>query len=105
MWRSKLPIHRKEITIYVLLLTLAASITVGSITISEDIDAPDIGFITPTPENGSTTANNWISVNVYATEPNIIPSDDYGNISTFIDFDNSLVGWWRMEEFLSGEAA
>jgi hypothetical protein len=38
-----------------------------------------------------TTNENNVTINVTAVA-------DSGNVSTFIDFDNSLVGWWRMEE-------
>jgi intein/homing endonuclease len=52
---------------------------------------PAINFTAPTPGNGSTQANTNIFVNVTS-------SDTASNISTFIDFDNSLVGWWRMDD-------
>ena len=51
---------------------------------------PQINFTPPTPANGSSQAQNSIFVNVSAS--------DLNNISTFIDFDNSLVGWWRMDD-------
>jgi len=60
--------------------------------ITIDIEYPDVSFVTPpTPADGSTQAANYIFVNVSA-------NDSYSNISTFIDFDNSLVGWWRFSE-------
>jgi len=55
-----------------------------------DTVKPNITFELPTLSDGSTTGNNWLYVNVSASDDN--------NISTFIDFDNSLVGWWRMDD-------
>ena len=52
---------------------------------------PNINFTTGTAENGSTQGNTDIFVNVSA-------NDSVSNISTFIDFDNSLVSWWRMDD-------
>jgi len=52
---------------------------------------PDINFTDETTSNGSTQAATSIFVNVTA-------NDSASNISTFIDFDNSLVGWWRMDD-------
>jgi hypothetical protein len=52
---------------------------------------PQINFTSPTPASGSTQANTNIFVNLTS-------SDTASNISTFIDFDNSLVGWWRMDD-------
>ncbi len=49
-----------------------------------------IGFEPPTPPDGWSQSNNDILVNVFASGNT--------NISTFIDFDNSLVGWWRMDD-------
>lgn len=51
---------------------------------------PNINFTAPTPSNASTQSNNDIYVNVSVNDAN--------NLSTFIDFDNSLVGWWRMDD-------
>jgi len=58
-------------------------------TITIDSTAPNISFVTPTPNNGTTQNINSIYTNV--------SSSDSANISTFIDFNNSLVGWWRAE--------
>jgi|GEM_PF-2042048 len=55
---------------------------------------PLINFTDPTPSNDSTQSNTDILVNVTA-------NDAASNISTFIDFDNSLVGWWRMDDINS----
>ncbi len=59
-----------------------------TITISSYI--PFVNFTTGTPADGSTQTGTSIFVNVTAS--------DAINVSTFIDFDNSLVGWWRMDE-------
>jgi len=57
---------------------------------------PNISFVTPpTPADGSTQSNTNIFVNVSASD---VGRGD-NNISTFIDFDNSLVGWWRMDDY------
>ncbi|MBU0467423.1 MAG: LamG domain-containing protein, partial [Nanoarchaeota archaeon] len=51
---------------------------------------PDINFTNPTPSNDSTQSNTDIYVNVTSSDT----SDHY----SFIDFDDSLVGWWRMDD-------
>ena len=51
---------------------------------------PQINFTAPTPGNASTQSANSIYVNVTA-------NDSASNISTFIDFGNSLVLWLRAE--------
>jgi hypothetical protein len=51
---------------------------------------PTINFTNPTPDDGNITRNDWIYVNVTANDTN--------NISTFIDFDDSLISWWRMDD-------
>ncbi|MBW2974917.1 hypothetical protein KY366_04330, partial [Candidatus Woesearchaeota archaeon] len=63
-----------------------------SLTYSFSVDAsvPSINFTSPTPPNGSRRAEDWIYVNVSAS--------DNSNISTVIDFDDSLVSWWRMDD-------
>jgi len=48
--------------------------------------APQIEFVDPTPDNNSVVTDNWIYINATILD---------GNIS-FVDFNNSLVGWWRM---------
>ncbi|MBT7281884.1 hypothetical protein HN832_00555, partial [archaeon] len=53
--------------------------------------APSVDFEDPTLANGSVTPNDNIYVNVSS-------SDVGDNVSTFIDFDNSLVAWWRMDD-------
>lgn len=56
-----------------------------------DTTAPEINFREPTPANASSQTNTDIYVNVTA-------NDTIGNVSLFVDFDNSLVGWWRMDD-------
>ena len=58
--------------------------------ITIDIENPDVSFDPSTTSSGTQTSD-YIFVNVSA-------SDSYSNISTFIDFNNSLVGWWRMDD-------
>src|SRR3989344_7906887 len=55
-----------------------------------DTTFPIINFTSPTPANGPTQSGDSIFVNVSAS--------DMKNISSFIDFDNSLVSWWRMDD-------
>ncbi|MBI2005606.1 MAG: laminin G domain-containing protein, partial [Candidatus Aenigmarchaeota archaeon] len=50
-----------------------------------DSSNPDINFTSPTPVN--TSFSNNIIVNVSVSDGN--------NISSFIDWNNSLVGWWK----------
>ncbi|MGV8151919.1 MAG: LamG-like jellyroll fold domain-containing protein, partial [Candidatus Nanoarchaeia archaeon] len=59
-----------------------------------DTTAPNIDFINPTPESASTQSGNSIFVNVSSTDVSRGGKD----ITTFIDFDNSLVSWWRMDD-------
>jgi hypothetical protein len=54
---------------------------------------PAINFTNSTPSDGSTVNSNTITVG--------INSSDANNISTFVDFDNSLVSWWRMDDLNS----
>jgi hypothetical protein len=51
---------------------------------------PAVNFTNPTPANASEISVDNIYVNVTAS--------DMSNVSAFIDFDNSLVGWWRMDD-------
>ncbi len=48
--------------------------------------APQIEFVNPTPPDNNITTNNWIYVNVTIS----------GGDTSFINWNNSLVGWWRM---------
>jgi len=52
---------------------------------------PNINFTYPTPLNNSIQYNQDIFVNVSANGSSV-------NISVFIDFDKSLIGWWRMDD-------
>jgi hypothetical protein len=54
-----------------------------------DTTYPLIEFVDPTPLND--TLKNEVVVNVSS-------SDNLGEHSVFVDWDNSLVGWWRMEQ-------
>ena len=65
----------------------------ANVTFSVDTVLPVINFTSPTPANGSMQTGSSIFVNVSASDTN--------NISSFIDFDNSLVSWWRMDDFSS----
>jgi hypothetical protein len=58
---------------------------------SVDTIFPLVNFTSPTPSNASTQSNTDIYVNVTA-------NDSASNVSAFIDFDNSLVSWWRMDD-------
>lgn len=67
------------------------STNVNSTNISFVVDTifPEINFTSPTPSSGESVTS--IIVNITTNDTN----SDYA----FIDFNNSLVGWWRMEEF------
>ncbi|MEA2003991.1 MAG: LamG-like jellyroll fold domain-containing protein, partial [archaeon] len=52
-----------------------------------DVTPPDIYFVPPTPEDNEYRNLPYSYINVTAT--------DINNITAFIDWDNSLVGWWR----------
>src|SRR3989344_6937048 len=54
---------------------------------------PTIEFTDPTPQDETIQASNSIYVNVSATDTN--------NISSFIDFDGSLISWFRMDDLNS----
>ena len=62
-----------------------------------DLTKPTIEFIPPTPSNGSTT-DTYVHVN--------ISSSDANQHYVFNNWNNSLVGWWRMDDASSsGEGA
>jgi len=67
-----------------------------SITFTVDNTAPVTSYDPTTDENGSEKTVTNIFVNVSA-------SDAISNVSTFIDFDNSLVSWWRMDDVNGSE--
>jgi len=56
-----------------------------------DVIYPNITFTEPTLLNNSVINISWTYVNVSA-------DDTTSNISAFIDFDDSLVSWWRFDE-------
>jgi len=59
-----------------------------------DTTPPNITFIyPPTPTNGSSTSSS--TTNIVAT----ITDDSYGDTSSWIDFDRSLVGYWAMDSY------
>jgi len=64
--------------------------TSGTYNFYIDTIFPLINFTSPTPATGSQS-----NTNIFV---NLTSSDTTSNISTFIDFDNSLVGWWRMDD-------
>ena len=55
-----------------------------------DMDSLQISFVSPTPDDGVIIDENYVDINVTAT--------DESDITAFIDWDNSLVGWWRFNE-------
>jgi len=57
---------------------------------AEDTAPPNINFTYPTPDDNSIEGGNSTFVNVTA--------DDTSKISTFINLDNSLLAWWRMDD-------
>jgi len=71
-------------------LVFAALLAAAAFSVSA-YAAPSVSFEDPTPADMEMTAGDWIYVNVSA-------SDAILNVSTFIDFDNSLLGWWRMDD-------
>jgi len=65
---------------------------IGNLSSSFDVDSvfPDINFTTDVPVNGTSQSNDNIFVNLSTSDSN----DHYA----FVDFDNDLVGWWRMDD-------
>jgi hypothetical protein len=61
----------------------------GNYTVGVDTIYPGINFTYPTPSNESVLNVSHFFVNVTTTESN----DHY----SFVNLDNSLVGWWRMD--------
>ena len=76
---------------------VSTEVTEGNMTLIVDLTYPLINFTNPTPSNASTQAATAIYVNVTTNGSAGVGT----NISTFIDFDNSLVGWWRMDDINS----
>ena len=62
-----------------------------------DTTPPIINFTNPTPASGSNTTNRSFVVNVSSSDV----SDHY----TFIDFDKSLVGWYRLENDINDSSS
>ncbi|NOQ56290.1 MAG: hypothetical protein GQ477_05820, partial [Nanohaloarchaea archaeon] len=56
-------------------------------TLTIDTTDSQIGFVVPTEDNDSYINENYTYINVTATDTN--------NITAFIDWNNSLIGWWR----------
>ncbi|NOR85641.1 hypothetical protein GQ473_05990, partial [archaeon] len=56
----------------------------------EFLENPEIFFITPTPNDNNYQNEDYAYVNVTAT--------DSSNTTAFIDWNRSLVGWWRFNE-------
>jgi|GEM_PF-1149083 len=71
-------------------LTEVRSLTIEAAE-TPDTTAPNISFEEPTEDNATEISVDSIYVNVSS-------ADETSNISTFIDFDNSLVSWWRMDD-------
>ncbi|MCP3681918.1 MAG: hypothetical protein GY861_04435 [bacterium] len=58
-----------------------------------DVTAPTINFTAPTESNGTLLSRDWAYVNVSVS--------DASDVSAFIDWNRSLVGWWNFENVLS----
>ncbi len=54
---------------------------------AESGDMPIISFTYPTPANGTITTQKYANINTTITNSS--------NTTAFIDWNNSLVGWWR----------
>lgn len=63
--------------------------TVKYMSIIMDMINPDISFIDPTPGNNTAQAATAIYVNTTS-------SDDYVNRSVILDWNRTLIAWWRM---------
>ncbi|MCK5040300.1 MAG: LamG domain-containing protein, partial [Candidatus Aenigmarchaeota archaeon] len=75
---------------------LAGNINSTTRTITIDTTNPSIEYVNPTDTNNAYVSRDYSYVNVTATDTN--------NISSFIDWNNSLVGWWRFNEGSGGTA-
>ncbi|NOQ56065.1 MAG: DUF2341 domain-containing protein, partial [Nanohaloarchaea archaeon] len=60
------------------------------LTQKSDSTDPNIYFDSPTPDDNDYINENYTYINVTATDTN--------NITAFIDWNNSLVGWWRFNQ-------
>jgi len=54
-----------------------------------DVTKPNISFVPPTPPDNNQTTNTYAYINVSVT--------DASDTSSFIDWDNSLVGYWNFD--------
>jgi len=52
-------------------------------------DPPEIEFVPPTPDNNTVTSNTYAYINVSV--------NDSSDTSSFIDWNNSLVGYWNFD--------
>ena len=68
----------------------------GLVTFYTDTVFPQINFTNSTPTNNSYYNTNNLFVNASA-------NDSVNNVSLFVDFDNSLVSWWRMDDLNSSD--
>jgi hypothetical protein len=73
----------KKSVFLIVLFVLCSSFVLG------ETIPPTISFETPTPTGTINTDSMTITTS----------SSDANDISTFIDFDNSLVAWWRFDDF------
>ena len=74
----------------------AISVNSTTRTVNFDPRAPNIAFVSPTPVNASGVGVSYVVVNV--------TTNDTNNHSVLVDFNRSLVGWWRFNNE-SGENA
>ncbi|MBA7713606.1 hypothetical protein ES703_122610 [subsurface metagenome] len=76
-------------------ITFSCNDTFGNMTSSDlnfflvDTIYPLINFTSPTPPDDNITTNNYIYINV--------STSDASEHSAFIDWNRSLVGWWRFD--------
>ncbi|MBI2550034.1 fibronectin type III domain-containing protein [Candidatus Woesearchaeota archaeon] len=63
-------------------------------TVYVDTVGPAISLIANTPANQSVLSTNYIFVNTSENDA----GSDHNELSAFIDFNNSLVGYWRFED-------
>jgi lysophospholipase L1-like esterase len=77
-------------TIYAYANNSAGNSNSTSLQFFVDSTAPAINFTAPTPSNGSLQESTSIYVNV--------SSSDTNTHYVINNFDNSLVGWWRLEQ-------
>ncbi len=58
--------------------------------VTVDSLVPSVNFTLPTPYNNSNISTSYIPIGVTAADAN--------GVMTFVDFDDSLVSWWRMDD-------